>query len=197
MPPEVGGGSAELVHIRTNNAREDPVQVAELRSLVRAIPDFPKPGILVRDITPLIKDARGFKTAVDMLASSFGNQRIDYVVAIEARGYLVGAPLAYILGAGLIPVRKPGKLPYDTLKADYALEYGTNTLEVHSDALGQGARVLIADDLLATGGTARATKNLVEQLRGQVVGFAFLIELTDLEGRRKLGDTPVTTLMNF
>jgi adenine phosphoribosyltransferase len=105
--------------------------------------------------------------------------------------------LAHILGAGLIPVRKPGKLPYDTLKADYALEYGTNTLEVHSDALGKGSRVLIADDLLATGGTARATKNLVEQLGGDVVGFAFLIELTDLEGRRKLGDTPVTTLMNF
>jgi len=173
------------------------VQVAELRSLIRAIPDFPKPGILFRDITPLIKDARGFKAAVDMLASPFRDQNIDYVVAIEARGYLVGAPLAHILSAGLIPVRKPGKLPYDTLKADYALEYGTNTLEVHSDALGKGARVLIADDLLATGGTARATKNLVEQLGGHVVGFAFLIELTELEGRRKLGDTPVTTLMNF
>ena len=173
------------------------MQVAELRSLVRAIPDFPKPGILFRDITPLIKDARGFKTAIDMLAAAYRHQNIEYVVAIEARGYLVGAPLAHIMGAGLIPVRKPGKLPYDTLKANYALEYGTNTLEVHSDALGHGARVLIADDLLATGGTARATKNLVEQLGGQVVGFAFLIELTELEGRRKLGDTPVTTLMNF
>ena len=115
----------------------------------------------------------------------------------EARGYLVGAPLAHTLKAGLIPVRKPGKLPYDTLKADYALEYGTNTLEVHADALGHGERVLIADDLLATGGTAGATKTLVERLGGDVVGFAFMIELAALSGRDKLGTTPVTTLMTF
>jgi len=134
------------------------VQVAELQSLVRAIPDFPKPGILFRDITPLIKNAQAFRAAIDMLAASYANQQVDYIVAIEARGYLVGAPLAHTLNAGLIPVRKPGKLPYDTLKADYALEYGTNTLEVHSDALGHGERVVIADDLLATGGTASATK---------------------------------------
>lgn len=173
------------------------MQIAEMRALIRAIPDFPKPGILFRDITPLIKDARGFKAAIDMLADPYRGQRIDYVVAIEARGYLVGAPLAHTLGTGLIPVRKPGKLPYDTLKADYALEYGTNTLEVHSDALGNGERVLIADDLLATGGTAAATKSLVEKLGGQVVGFAFLIELADLRGREKLGGTPVTTLMTY
>jgi adenine phosphoribosyltransferase len=173
------------------------MKVADLQALVRAIPDFPKPGIMFRDITPLIKDARGFATAINMLADAYRGQKIDYVVAIEARGYLVGAPLAHTLGSGLIPVRKPGKLPYDTLKADYALEYGTNTLEVHRDALSHGERVLIADDLLATGGTAGATKNLVEQLGGHVVGFAFLIELTELNGRRRLGDTPVTTLMNF
>jgi len=173
------------------------VQVPELQALVRAIPDFPKPGIMFRDITPLIKDARAFRAAIDRLAEAFVGQKIDYVVAIEARGYLVGAPLAHTLGTGLIPVRKPGKLPYDTLKADYALEYGTNTLEVHSDALGHGERVIIADDLLATGGTACATKSLVERLGGQVVGFAFLIELAALAGRDKLGATPVTTLMTF
>ncbi len=173
------------------------MQVPELQALVRAIPDFPKPGIMFRDITPLIKDARAFRAAIDRLAEAFVGQKIDYVVAIEARGYLVGAPLAHTLGTGLIPVRKPGKLPYDTLKADYALEYGTNTLEVHSDALGHGERVIIADDLLATGGTACATKSLVERLGGQVVGFAFLIELAALAGRDKLGATPVTTLMTF
>lgn len=173
------------------------MQVAQLRSLVRAIPDFPKPGILFRDITPLIKDADGFKSAIDMLTQAYRGQKLDYIVAIEARGYLVGAPLAHALGVGLIPVRKPGKLPYNTLKANYALEYGTNTLEVHSDALSHGERVIIADDLLATGGTASATKELVERLGGEVVGFAFLIELADLKGRDKLGKTPVTALMSF
>lgn len=173
------------------------MEVAELQSLVRAIPDFPKPGILFRDITPLIKNARAFRAAIDLLAEAFVGQKVDYVVAIEARGYLVGAPLAHSLGTGLIPVRKPGKLPYDTLKANYALEYGTNTLEVHSDALGHGERVIIADDLLATGGTASATKSLVERLGGHVAGFAFLIELAALGGRDKLGQTPVTTLMSF
>ena len=173
------------------------MQVAELQTLVRAIPDFPKPGILFRDITPLIKNAQAFRSAIDMLGEAFVGQKIDYVVAIEARGYLVGAPLAHTLGAGLIPVRKPDKLPFDTLKADYALEYGTNTLEVHADALGHGERVIIADDLLATGGTAAATKTLVERLGGDVVGFAFLIELEGLRGRDKLGTTPVTTLMSF
>jgi adenine phosphoribosyltransferase len=173
------------------------MDIAELQALVRAIPDFPKPGIMFRDITPLIKNARGFASAIDMLADAYRGHKIDYVVAIEARGYLVGAPMAHVLGTGLIPVRKPGKLPYDTLKADYALEYGTNTLEVHSDALGHGERVVIADDLLATGGTAGATKSLVEKLGGQVVGFAFLIELVALGGRAKLGDAPVTSLMTF
>jgi adenine phosphoribosyltransferase len=173
------------------------VQVAELQALIRSIPDFPKPGILFRDITPLLKDARGFAAAVDMLAERFAGEKIDYVVAIEARGYVIGAPIAYKLGAGLIPVRKPGKLPYETLKANYALEYGTNTLEVHSDALSHGHRVLIVDDLLATGGTAAATKALVEQLGAQVVGLAFLIELAALEGRKKLGSTPLTTLITY
>ncbi|MBV8263255.1 MAG: adenine phosphoribosyltransferase, partial [Candidatus Eremiobacteraeota bacterium] len=150
------------------------MQVVELQSLVRAIPDFPKPGILFRDITPLIKNAEAFRAAIDMLAEPFVTKKIDYVVAIEARGYLVGAPLAHTLNAGLIPVRKPGKLPYDTLKADYALEYGTNTLEVHADARGHGERVLIADDLLATGGTAVATVNLAKALGGEIAGLGFV-----------------------
>lgn len=173
------------------------MELAELKALVRAIPDFPKPGILFRDITPLIKNAQGFASAIDMLADAYRKETIDYIVAIEARGYLVGAPLAYTLGTGLIPVRKPGKLPYSTLQEHYALEYGTNTLEVHSDALGHGERVVIADDLLATGGTAGATKTLVEKLGGDVVGFAFLIELSALAGRAKLGDSRVTSLMTF
>ncbi len=173
------------------------MELAELKALVRAIPDFPKPGILFRDITPLIKNAQGFASAIDMLADAYRKETIDYVVAIEARGYLVGAPLAHTLGTGLIPVRKPGKLPYSTLQEHYALEYGTNTLEVHSDALGHGERVVIADDLLATGGTASATKTLVEKLGGDVVGFAFLIELAALAGRAKLGDSRVTSLMTF
>ncbi len=170
---------------------------ADLQALIRSVPDFPKPGILFRDITPLLKDARGFASAVDLLADEFIGDDIDYVVAIEARGYVIGAPLAYKLGAGLIPVRKPGKLPYTTLRADYALEYGTNSLEIHSDALAKGHRVIIVDDLLATGGTALATKTLIERLGAEVVGAGFLIELADLAGRAKLGSTPVRTLLTY
>lgn len=169
----------------------------ELQALIRSIPDFPKPGILFRDITPLLKDARGFASAVNLLAGEFAGEDIDYVVAIEARGYVIGAPLAYKLGAGLIPVRKPGRLPYATLKADYTLEYGTNSLEIHSDALSKGQRVIIVDDLLATGGTATATKTLIEHLGAQVVGAGFIIELADLGGRTKLGSTPVKTLLTY
>ncbi len=170
---------------------------ADLQALIRSIPDFPKPGILFRDITPLLKDARGFAAAVDMLSDEFVGDDVDYVVAIEARGYVIGAPLAYKLGAGLIPVRKPGKLPYSTLRADYALEYGTNSLEIHSDALARGHRVIIVDDLLATGGTASATKTLIERLGAEVVGAGFIIELADLTGRAKLGSTPVRTLLTY
>jgi len=173
------------------------VKRADLQALIRSVPDFPKPGILFRDITPLLKDARGFASAVDLLADEFIGDDIDYVVAIEARGYVIGAPLAYKLGAGLIPVRKPGKLPSTTLRADYALEYGTNSLEIHSDALSKGHRVIIVDDLLATGGTALATKTLIERLGAEVVGAGFLIELADLAGRAKLGSTPVRTLLTY
>ena len=173
------------------------MEVAELQSLIRSIPDFPKPGILFRDITPLLKDKAGFKAAVDLMASPFTGERIDFVVAIEARGYMLGAPIAYKLGAGLIPVRKPGKLPYEIIKTDYALEYGTNSLEIHNDAVARGQRVLIVDDLLATGGTAAATKLLLEQLGAVIVGCVFLVELVALEGRKRLAGGPVTTFITY
>ena len=158
----------------------------QIESLVRAIPDFPIPGILFRDITPLLKDPKGFKTAVDLFVDKYKGHRLDYVVAIEARGYMLGAPLAYLIGAGFVPVRKPGKLPGTKFTEEYALEYGTNSLEVHDDAIGDGQRVLVVDDLLATGGTAAATARLLERLGAEIVGFAFLIELSFLDGRSTL-----------
>jgi adenine phosphoribosyltransferase len=158
----------------------------QIESLVRAIPDFPIPGILFRDITPLLKDAKGFKAAVDLFVDKYKGQEIDYVVAIEARGYMLGAPLAYSIGAGFVPVRKPGKLPGTKFTEEYALEYGTNSLEIHDDAIGHGQRVLVVDDLLATGGTAAATARLLERLGAQITGFSFLIELSFLDGRSTL-----------
>lgn len=158
----------------------------QIESLVRAIPDFPIPGILFRDITPLLKDAKGFKAAVDLFVDKYKGQEIDYIVAVEARGYMLGAPLAYMIGAGFVPVRKPGKLPGTKFTEEYALEYGTNSLEIHDDAIGHGQRVLVVDDLLATGGTAAATARLLERLGADVIGFAFLIELSFLDGRSTL-----------
>lgn len=169
----------------------------ELESLIRSIPDFPVPGILFRDITPLLKDKDGFKAAIDVMTGPYLDKRIDYVVAIEARGYMLGAPVAYRLGAGFIPVRKPGKLPYDTINIEYALEYGTNTLEVHKDALSSGHRVIVVDDLLATGGTAAATRSLLERLGASIIGFAFLIELVALRGREKLPGVDVQTFIKY
>ena len=173
------------------------MQRSELEALVRAIPDFPIPGILFRDITPLLYDKRGFAAAIDMMAGAFADRRIDRVVAIEARGYILGAPIAYKLGAGFVPVRKPGKLPYEKINVDYALEYGTNSLEMHKDALANGDRVLVVDDLLATGGTAAATRSLLQQLGAEVVGLAFLIELTALGGREKLAGADVRSFITF
>jgi adenine phosphoribosyltransferase len=145
----------------------------------------------------MLKDKDGFKAAVDLFVEHYKGRRIDYVVAIEARGYMLGAPLAYAIGAGFVPVRKPGKLPYDKLSESYALEYGTNSLEIHADALGNGDRVLVVDDLLATGGTAAATKRLLERLGATVEGFAFLIELAALKGRDALPGTDVTTFIKY
>ncbi|MBV9027471.1 MAG: adenine phosphoribosyltransferase, partial [Candidatus Eremiobacteraeota bacterium] len=161
------------------------------------IPDFPIPGILFRDITPLLKDKQGFRRAIDLFVDRFSGRGIDYVVAMEARGYIFGAPIAYALGAGFIPVRKPGKLPYERLSEEYALEYGTNTLEVHSDAIGKGDRVLVVDDLLATGGTAAATARLLKRLGATVEAYAFLVELTALHGRETLTDAEVVAFVSY
>ncbi|MBV9699857.1 MAG: adenine phosphoribosyltransferase [Candidatus Eremiobacteraeota bacterium] len=169
----------------------------EIDSLIRAIPDFPIPGILFRDITPLLKDKQGFRRAIDLFVERFKGRGIDYVVAMEARGYIFGAPIAYALGAGFIPVRKPGKLPYERLSEEYALEYGTNTLEVHSDAIGKGDRVLVVDDLLATGGTAAATARLLRRLGATVEAYAFLVELTALRGRAALTDAEVVAFVSY
>jgi adenine phosphoribosyltransferase len=169
----------------------------DLRSLVREIPDFPRPGILFRDITPLLLDPRGLDEAVSGLADALGDGAVDYVVAAEARGFILGAALARELGAGFVPARKPGKLPADTVSAEYALEYGLDSLEVHSDAMADGARVLVHDDLLATGGTARALCELVGELGGEIVGCSFLIELSALGGRERLAPHPVRSLLDF
>jgi adenine phosphoribosyltransferase len=175
---------------------ESPCSV-EVQSYIRAIPDFPLPGILFRDITPLLKDKQAFKAAIDLFVDKYKQAKIDHVVGIEARGYMLGAPLAYAIGAGFVPVRKPGKLPYSKLSESYALEYGTNSLEIHADALGNGDRVLVVDDLLATGGTAAATRRLLERLGASIAGFAFLIELEALKGRDALPGADVTTFITY
>ncbi len=169
----------------------------EIESLIRVIPDFPIPGILFRDITPLLKDPAGFGATIDLFYDRFKDERIDVVVAIEARGYMIGAPLAYQLEAGFVPVRKPGKLPGAKHTESYALEYGTNSLEVHDDALEPGARVLVVDDLLATGGTAAATGRLLDNLKAEIVGFAFLIELVALGGRKALAGREITAFIAY
>jgi len=169
----------------------------EIEALIRVIPDFPISGILFRDITPLLKDKQGFHQAIDLFVERFAGRGIDHVVAIEARGYIFAAPIAYAIGAGFIPVRKPGKLPYDTLREEYALEYGTNTLEIHADAIGRGERVLVVDDVLATGGTAAATARLLERLGASVEAFAFLIELTGLRGREALPGAEIVSFVSY
>lgn len=169
----------------------------QLASLIRDVPDFPVPGILFKDITTLIRDARALKEVIDRMAEHYANTPVDIVAAIESRGFIFGAPLAYRLGAGFVPVRKPGKLPTHAINESYSLEYGTNTLEMHADAIQAGQRVLVVDDLLATGGSARAAINLVERLGGKVVGVAFLIELDFLHGRDKLQGYPVLSLVHF
>lgn len=158
----------------------------DLKTKIRNVPDFPKPGIMFRDITTLIKDKDAYQQVIDDFYEVFKDDKIDYVAAIESRGYLVGAPLAYKLGAGLIIIRKPGKLPADVEKVEYALEYGTDALEIHKDAIEKGKRVLIIDDLLATGGTIGAACQLVEKVGGEIVSIAFMIELEALNGRAKL-----------
>ena len=171
----------------------------DLKSLIRDIPDFPKPGILFRDITTLLRDAQGLKYTIDLFTQKCidAGMTADFVVGMESRGFIFGTPLAYQLGAGFIPVRKKGKLPAEIYAIEYALEYGTDTLEVHQDALQPGSRVLIADDLIATGGTASATAQLIQKVGCELVGFAFIIELQELQGRKKLPDVPIITLVEY
>jgi adenine phosphoribosyltransferase len=171
--------------------------MSDLASRIRDIPDFPKPGILYKDITPLLLDGGALRQAVSELAEWARPRGVDYVVAAEARGFILGAALALELGAGFVPARKPGKLPSDTISADYILEYGVDSLEMHSDALAHGARVLVHDDLLATGGTARALADLVDGTGAEVVGCAFLIELAFLGGRERLTGYDVHSLISY
>ncbi|BAT55870.1 adenine phosphoribosyltransferase [Nostoc sp. NIES-3756] len=171
----------------------------DLKSLIRDIPDFPKPGILFRDITTLLRDRQGLRYTIDLFADkcSEANFQIDYVLGMESRGFIFGTPLAYKLGAGFIPVRKKGKLPAAVHSVEYELEYGTDCLELHQDALNQDSRVLIVDDLIATGGTASATAKLVQQIGCELVGFGFIIELRDLQGRKLLPDVPIISLVEY
>ena len=169
----------------------------QLKKLIREIPDFPKKGILFYDITTLLKDKTGFATLIDMLAEHYMAQDIDLVLGMEARGFIFAPALAYRLNAGFVPVRKPGKLPAESVKYDYALEYGTNSLEIHRDAIQKGQRVLIVDDLLATGGTAEATAKLAETLGGEIAGLGFVVELEFLKGREKLKGYDVMSLLRY
>lgn len=169
----------------------------DLKSLIRAIPDFPKPGILFRDITTLLQNSQGLRYAIDGLTESFAPQSVDYVVGIESRGFIFGTPIAYNLGAGFVPVRKPGRLPNPVHFVEYELEYRADRLEIHQDGLEPGSRVAIIDDLLATGGTAAAAAKLVHLSGCELIGFGFVIELTDLGGRKLLPDVPVVSLVEY
>ena len=171
--------------------------IMRLRRAIRDIPDFPKPGIVFKDITPLLANGPLFAKTIDLLAERYREKKIDTVLGIESRGFIIGSALAYRLGAGFSVVRKPGKLPYETHSASYQLEYGSDALEIHIDAISSGARVVIADDLIATGGTAAATAELVAKLGGTVVECAFVIELTFLKGREKLKRYGVYSLLQY
>ena len=168
-----------------------------LREKIGEIPDFPKPGILFYDITTLLKDAAAYKEAIGLMLDPYRGEKVDIVIGMESRGFIFSAPMAYELDAGLVPVRKLGKLPAETLSIEYALEYGSNTLEIHRDAIEPGQKVLIVDDLLATGGTVKGTIELIERLKGDVVGLAFLVELDFLKGRDRLDGRRVTSVIKY
>lgn len=169
----------------------------DFRELIRDIPDFPKPGIMFKDITPLLSNPQVFQAVIDALATEFASKKIDFVAAAEARGFLFGTPLALALNAGFIPIRKPGKLPYDTITQEYELEYGKDRLEMHRDALAPGRRVLLLDDVLATGGTIRACRDLVSKTGADLVACAFVVELTFLEGRKTLVPNEVFSVVSY
>lgn len=169
----------------------------DLEKTIRNIPDFPKEGILFRDISTLLQNKEAFKQAVDELSAKYKNEKIDKVVAVEARGFILGGAIAHKIGAGFVPVRKKGKLPWKTKSVTYELEYGTDTLEIHQDAINAGERILIVDDLLATGGTVKAVTELVKNQKGEIAGIAFLVELVDLKGKDKLKDYQLHSLIKF
>jgi adenine phosphoribosyltransferase len=169
----------------------------ELKDYIRDIPDFPKEGIIFKDITPLWKDKDAFAQSIDTIVDRYKNRRINVVAGVEARGFIIGAPVAYKLGVGFVPMRKPGKLPYKTTSVSYELEYGTDAVEMHEDGISTGEHVLIVDDLLATGGTAKAMCKLVEKAGGKVVELAFIVELTFLHGRDRLKDYTVFSLIQY
>ena len=169
----------------------------ELKDIIRDVPDFPKQGILFKDITTLLADAKSYQKMIDLLSHRYIDKRIDKVVGVEARGFIIGAALAYKLGAGVVLVRKPGKLPSETYRKTYDLEYGTDTLEIHTDAIKKGERILIADDLLATGGTASAVVDLIKDMGGEIVECCFMVELDFLNGRKRLPEGKVFSLLQF
>ena len=169
----------------------------QIKSLIRTIPDFPKQGIDFRDLTTLFLHAEGFERVVSTMAERHAQKPIDMIVGVESRGFIIGAPLAVSMGKGFVPVRKPGKLPGASIGVEYELEYGVDRLEIHADALHKGARVLMVDDLLATGGTMEAACRLVEQIGGEVIGCAFIVELVDLKGRERLTRYPINSLIEF
>jgi adenine phosphoribosyltransferase len=169
----------------------------DLLCKIRTVPDFPKKGIMFRDITTLIGDKDAFHRSVDLLADRYGNRGVDKIVSVESRGFIFGAPLAYVLKAGFVPVRKPGKLPAAVTRQEYSLEYGTDAIEMHTDAITRGENVLLLDDLLATGGTIRAAADLVRRAGGNIVGLAFLIELSFLHGRDKLKEFDVYSILQY
>ena len=180
-----------------SRAEPDPARVLALKARIRDVPDYPKPGVLFRDITTMLKDAGAFREMVELLAELCDGHGADTIIAVESRGFILGGALAARLGMGFVPVRKPGKLPATALRASYSLEYGTDSLEIHADAITPGARALIVDDVIATGGTARAVAELVEKLGGKVALYAFLIELTFLPGRAKLAGYEVRSLIRY
>ncbi len=169
----------------------------DLKKCIRDVPDFPEPGILFKDITPLLSNPEAFEQTIDWLAEDADSRQVDIIAGIESRGFIFGTPLALRLGLGFVPIRKPGKLPAETMSEEYTLEYGTNTIEMHTDAVEPGQRVLIVDDLLATGGTAAAAARLVERAGGVVAGLSFIIELEFLDGRKKLGDHDISALIAY
>jgi adenine phosphoribosyltransferase len=183
--------------MKTHAQKEPTPSMEHLRKLIREVPNFPKEGINFYDITTLLKDPEGLRLTLDALTTEYKDEKIDTVIGVESRGFIFAAPLAYQLGAGFVPVRKPKKLPAEKVSVSYDLEYGQDTLEMHKDAVGEGHRVLIVDDLLATGGTARAVVDLVEKLGGSIVGLSFVVELTFLKGRAKFNGYRISSLLQY